>query len=218
MAVTLLALQHSTIFDLSHDHYTTTNLSSTTPSPDFTSRTSHLGNYGSEFSARKNEADPAAARPANVDYVPAVPSVQTPHAVFLRSDMRYGTDDPTLWPQQFAQQFCHLTAIAQKGTCPELEVMGYNAKKDTDAEKTPMQTTPRGISKSAARTYCFAPSLSCPASLRERISGLTRSAQSRILRQAVTMGRARKKQAESLVDATLALIDQPAALEYPAED
>ncbi|KAJ6604881.1 hypothetical protein B0H10DRAFT_1957442 [Mycena sp. CBHHK59/15] len=36
----------------------------------------------------------------NADYVPAVPSLKIPHAVYLRSDMRYGTDDPTLWPQQ----------------------------------------------------------------------------------------------------------------------
>ncbi|KAJ7020770.1 hypothetical protein C8F04DRAFT_1274606 [Mycena alexandri] len=32
----------------------------------------------------------------NTDYIPAVPSLQHPHAVYLRSDMRYGTDDPTL--------------------------------------------------------------------------------------------------------------------------
>ncbi|KAJ7747883.1 hypothetical protein B0H14DRAFT_3513953 [Mycena olivaceomarginata] len=44
----------------------------------------------------------------NTDYVPAVPSLETPHSVYLRSDMRYGTDDPTLWPQQFTEHYCHL--------------------------------------------------------------------------------------------------------------
>ncbi|KAJ6576260.1 hypothetical protein B0H10DRAFT_1963576 [Mycena sp. CBHHK59/15] len=50
----------------------------------------------------------------NADYVPAVPSLKLPHALFLRSDMRYGTDDPTLWPQQYTGRFCHLPVIAKK--------------------------------------------------------------------------------------------------------
>jgi hypothetical protein len=62
----------------------------------------------------------------NTDYVPAVPSLEIPHAVFLRSDMRYGTDDPTLWPQQWTSRYCHLPLIPKKGSCPELEVMWWN--------------------------------------------------------------------------------------------
>ncbi|KAJ6596525.1 hypothetical protein B0H10DRAFT_2232452 [Mycena sp. CBHHK59/15] len=30
----------------------------------------------------------------NMDYVPTLPSLQLPHALFLLADMRYGTDDP----------------------------------------------------------------------------------------------------------------------------
>ncbi|KAJ6619748.1 hypothetical protein B0H10DRAFT_1946570 [Mycena sp. CBHHK59/15] len=62
----------------------------------------------------------------NVDYVPDVPSLKLPHAVFLRSDMRYGTDDPTLWPQQWTLRYCHLPVIAKKGTHPDLDVMWWD--------------------------------------------------------------------------------------------
>ncbi|KAJ7488467.1 hypothetical protein B0H11DRAFT_2012833 [Mycena galericulata] len=67
---------------------------------------------------------------SNTDYVPALPSLQLPHAVFLRTDMRYGTDDPTLWPQQFTQRYCHMPAIAQRGARPELQVMWWNPSLD----------------------------------------------------------------------------------------
>ncbi|KAJ7920222.1 hypothetical protein B0H13DRAFT_2425711 [Mycena leptocephala] len=59
----------------------------------------------------------------NTDYIPSLPSLEVPHALFLRSDMRYGTDDPTLWPQQWTARYCHFPAIAKKGSRPELEVM-----------------------------------------------------------------------------------------------
>ncbi|KAJ6629403.1 hypothetical protein B0H10DRAFT_2184375 [Mycena sp. CBHHK59/15] len=62
----------------------------------------------------------------NADYVPDVPSLKLPHAVFLRSDMRYGTDDPTLWPQQWTARYCHLPVIAKKGTRPDLDVMWWD--------------------------------------------------------------------------------------------
>ncbi|KAJ7746140.1 hypothetical protein DFH07DRAFT_748528 [Mycena maculata] len=62
----------------------------------------------------------------NTDYVPALPSLQLPHALFLWSDMRYGTDDPTLWPQQYTAHFCHLPAIAKKGARPEPDMMWWN--------------------------------------------------------------------------------------------
>ncbi|KAJ7703947.1 hypothetical protein B0H17DRAFT_1126980 [Mycena rosella] len=62
----------------------------------------------------------------NADYVPAVPSLEVPHAVYLRSDMCYGTDDPTLWPQQWTAHYCHLPLIAKKGARPKLDVMWWN--------------------------------------------------------------------------------------------
>ncbi|KAJ7700977.1 hypothetical protein B0H16DRAFT_1748851 [Mycena metata] len=65
----------------------------------------------------------------NVDYIPAMPSVKTPHEVFLRADMRYGTDDPTLWPQPFSQKFCHFAAIPQREARPDLEIMWWNPER-----------------------------------------------------------------------------------------
>ncbi|KAJ6595442.1 hypothetical protein B0H10DRAFT_2328547 [Mycena sp. CBHHK59/15] len=67
---------------------------------------------------------------SNADYVPGLPSLELPHAVFLRLDMRYGTDDPALWPQQFTQRYCHMPAIAQRGARPELQVMWWNPSVD----------------------------------------------------------------------------------------
>ncbi|KAJ6616005.1 hypothetical protein B0H10DRAFT_2219885 [Mycena sp. CBHHK59/15] len=52
--------------------------------------------------------------------------LKLPHAVFLRSDMWYGTDDPTLWPQQWTAWYCHLPVIAKKGTRPDLDVMWWD--------------------------------------------------------------------------------------------
>ncbi|KAJ6592402.1 hypothetical protein B0H19DRAFT_1055127 [Mycena capillaripes] len=62
----------------------------------------------------------------NTDYVPAIPSLQTPHLVYLRSDMRYGTDDPTLWPQQYTNHYSHMPLIAKKGTRPDLAAMWWD--------------------------------------------------------------------------------------------
>ncbi|KAJ7895875.1 hypothetical protein B0H14DRAFT_2558348 [Mycena olivaceomarginata] len=63
---------------------------------------------------------------AQLDYVPAIPSLETPHSVYLRSDMRYRTDDPTLWPPQFTDHYCHLAVIAKKGTRLDLAAMWWD--------------------------------------------------------------------------------------------
>lgn len=62
----------------------------------------------------------------NADYVPAVPSLELPHKVYLRTDMRYGTDDPTLWPQQYTAFYSHLPFISKKGARRELDIMWWN--------------------------------------------------------------------------------------------
>ncbi|KAJ7771910.1 hypothetical protein B0H14DRAFT_3509041 [Mycena olivaceomarginata] len=61
----------------------------------------------------------------NTNYVPAVPSLELPHKVYLRTDMRYGTDDPILWPQQYTSFYCHLPLISKKGARPELDIMWW---------------------------------------------------------------------------------------------
>ncbi|KAJ7111060.1 hypothetical protein C8R44DRAFT_883496 [Mycena epipterygia] len=66
----------------------------------------------------------------NVDYIPTLPSLKLPHAVYLRSDMRYGTDDPTLWQQQWTSEYCHMPLIAQKGAVRELDIMWWDPTPD----------------------------------------------------------------------------------------
>ncbi|KAJ7340897.1 hypothetical protein DFH08DRAFT_812066 [Mycena albidolilacea] len=61
----------------------------------------------------------------NANYVPTVPSLELPHKVYLRMDMHYGTDDPTLWPQQYTPFYCHLPLISKKGARRELNIMWW---------------------------------------------------------------------------------------------
>ncbi|KAJ7921960.1 hypothetical protein B0H13DRAFT_1984044 [Mycena leptocephala] len=52
---------------------------------------------------------------SNARYIPALPSGSA-NTLRLRKDMRYGPDDPTLWPQEYSTGFCHLGAIPKKPT------------------------------------------------------------------------------------------------------
>ncbi|KAJ7206639.1 hypothetical protein GGX14DRAFT_367131 [Mycena pura] len=88
--------------------------------------TSPLGSFDGNVAALARIRGETYFITTNADYVPDVPSIQEPHALFLREDMRYGTDDPTLWPQQWSARYCHLAAIAKKGSRPELDVMWWD--------------------------------------------------------------------------------------------
>ena len=48
--------------------------------------------------------------------------------IFLRSDFRYGPDDPTLWPQPFLYEYPHLGAIPRQPEDPKdpLSIMWWN--------------------------------------------------------------------------------------------
>ena len=52
--------------------------------------------------------------------------------VFLRSDFRYGPDDPTLWPQPYLVQYPHLGAIPRRPEDPNhpLSIMWWNPTQD----------------------------------------------------------------------------------------
>lgn len=66
----------------------------------------------------------------NADFVPAIPwPLKESHSVYLRMDMRYGPDDPTLWPQEYTPQYPHMAFISKKGARPELDIMWYNPTK-----------------------------------------------------------------------------------------
>ncbi|KAJ7078193.1 hypothetical protein C8R44DRAFT_896011 [Mycena epipterygia] len=66
----------------------------------------------------------------NTDFVPRPASLALPHQIYLRSDMRYGPDDPTLWPQQWTQRYCHLPLIPRKGSRPDLDIMWWNPSQE----------------------------------------------------------------------------------------
>lgn len=52
--------------------------------------------------------------------------------VKLRADVRYGPDDPTLWPQPWVEMYCHLGAIPRKPDDPNdpLSIMWWDPSGD----------------------------------------------------------------------------------------
>ena len=52
--------------------------------------------------------------------------------VKLRADIRYGPDDPTLWPQPWVEMYCHLGAIPRKPNDPNdrLSIMWWDPTLD----------------------------------------------------------------------------------------
>jgi hypothetical protein len=52
--------------------------------------------------------------------------------VKLRADVRYGPDDPTLWPQPWVRSYCHLGAIPRKPDDPNdsLSIMWWDPSSD----------------------------------------------------------------------------------------
>ncbi|KAJ7844358.1 hypothetical protein B0H14DRAFT_2358614 [Mycena olivaceomarginata] len=84
----------------------------------------------------------------NASYVPALP-IRPNHSVFLREDMRFGEDDPTLWPQNYSSFFCHLGAIRRKplDTFRKIAIMWWDpAPEDFIVLETGLTVT-RGLGK-----------------------------------------------------------------------
>ncbi|KAJ7122124.1 hypothetical protein C8R44DRAFT_735842 [Mycena epipterygia] len=85
-----------------------------------------LGPFDGQVAALANLGAEQYFITTNTEYVPTLPSLQLPHALFLRSDMRYGTDDLVLWPQQWTADYCHLPVIAKPGSRPEFAIMWWD--------------------------------------------------------------------------------------------
>ncbi|KAJ7906993.1 hypothetical protein B0H13DRAFT_1618853 [Mycena leptocephala] len=81
-------------------------------------------------------------------YIPAVP-IRPNHTVFIREDMRYGEDDPTLWPQNFSAYYCHLAAIHRKpiGAKREVAIMWWDPSPDDFISRETGLTVTRGLGK-----------------------------------------------------------------------
>ncbi|KAJ6526483.1 hypothetical protein DFH09DRAFT_863826, partial [Mycena vulgaris] len=65
-------------------------------------------------------------------YIPTLPP-RLPDKLALRRDMRFGPDDPTLWPQEYVRMFPHLGAMPRTTTKTlreELGVMWWNPGRD----------------------------------------------------------------------------------------
>jgi hypothetical protein len=62
---------------------------------------------------------------------PYFPSMQDTE-VKLRADIRYGPDDPTLWPQPWVGSYCHLGAILRMPNDPNdiLSIMWWDPTRD----------------------------------------------------------------------------------------
>ncbi|KAJ7496266.1 hypothetical protein B0H11DRAFT_1910025 [Mycena galericulata] len=82
----------------------------------------------------------------NADYIPAMPSISLPHKVYLRSDMRFGTDDPTLWPQPYSRIYSHLAAIPKRSGHGDLELMWW---RPSPSDFVPGSAITRGLGKLA---------------------------------------------------------------------
>jgi hypothetical protein len=66
----------------------------------------------------------------NQDKIPLPPMQK--RELFLRSDFRYGPDDPTLWPQPYLTHYPHLGAIPRRPEDPShpLSIMWWNPTRD----------------------------------------------------------------------------------------
>ncbi|KAJ7266424.1 hypothetical protein B0H12DRAFT_1230204 [Mycena haematopus] len=86
----------------------------------------------------------------NADYVPALPSLKTPHMVYLRQNMRYGTDDPALWPQLYTPDFPHMPLMAKKGSRPAIDIMWWDPSR---ADFIVGSAITRGLGHLSPRAY-----------------------------------------------------------------
>ncbi|KAJ7164116.1 hypothetical protein C8R46DRAFT_1036056 [Mycena filopes] len=72
-----------------------------------------LGPFDSKVGAVVRIAGESYFITTNTNYIPALP-IRESHTIFMRTDYRYGDDDPTRWPQQYSRRFCHLAAIPKQ--------------------------------------------------------------------------------------------------------
>ncbi|KAJ7729666.1 hypothetical protein DFH07DRAFT_969414 [Mycena maculata] len=84
----------------------------------------------------------------NTSYVPRLPEVDPKHIV-VRRDMRFGPDDPVLWPRLYSKKFCHLSAIPKAPTDPEdlLALMWWNPDPDDFVCPASGKTLTRGLGR-----------------------------------------------------------------------
>ncbi|KAJ6497203.1 hypothetical protein C8R47DRAFT_1212738 [Mycena vitilis] len=92
----------------------------------------------------------------NANYVPLPPEVDQTH-IILRRDMRYGPDDPVLWPRLYSDKYCHLAAVPKAPTFrdptkqEELGAMWWNPTPDHFVCPASGLTLTRGLGRLAGK-------------------------------------------------------------------
>ncbi|KAK7031904.1 hypothetical protein R3P38DRAFT_3187632 [Favolaschia claudopus] len=83
----------------------------------------------------------------NARYVPLLPPVDSKQ-IMVRRDMRYGPDDPVLWPHLYSQTYCHLAAIPKAPkSLRNLRVMWWNPRLEDFVCPASGLTVTRGLGR-----------------------------------------------------------------------
>ncbi|KAF8144834.1 hypothetical protein K438DRAFT_1992397 [Mycena galopus ATCC 62051] len=85
-----------------------------------------LGPYDGRVAAHVLVGSTSCYITTNTDYVPGLPPAGD--ELLFRQDMRWGPDDPTLWPHHYSETYCHLGAIPRR-TGPhsdDISIMWWN--------------------------------------------------------------------------------------------
>ncbi|KAJ7935733.1 hypothetical protein B0H13DRAFT_2304233 [Mycena leptocephala] len=84
----------------------------------------------------------------NARYVPS-PSAGDPSEIVLRRDMRWGPDDPTLWPREYDDHFAHFAAIPRQPSTEKgretLGIMWWNPDRTDFTSPESGMTVTRGL-------------------------------------------------------------------------
>ncbi|KAJ6593045.1 hypothetical protein B0H19DRAFT_1055696 [Mycena capillaripes] len=116
-----------------------------------------LGPFDGRVAAFAEESGAHFFITSNAQYIPDV-GPGLPDRLFLRRDMRYGPDDPTLWPQQYNELYCHLGAIprmpSQQADIQGIGIMWWNPDHVDFVCPQSGLTITRGLGK-LSRSKCF---------------------------------------------------------------
>ncbi|KAJ7016227.1 hypothetical protein C8F04DRAFT_1202826, partial [Mycena alexandri] len=110
-----------------------------------------LGNFDGRVAAHVIIDNTPCYITSNAAYIPEIAPSARDSKLFVRKDMRYGPDDPTLWPQQYSPTFCHLGAIRRRPTTEigllALGIMFWNPQREDFISPESGMTITRGLGK-----------------------------------------------------------------------
>ncbi|KAJ7159807.1 hypothetical protein C8R43DRAFT_993620 [Mycena crocata] len=86
---------------------------------------------------------------SHAHYIPTLPT--SSGKLSIRTDMRFGPDDPTLWPHIFSHEFCHFGAIPRRSQADAL--MWWNPQPSDFVCPQSGKTLTRGLGKLSQRRF-----------------------------------------------------------------